>query len=1080
MVQKSILSFFSAAKAKKPETEVGEAPGEGRSRDPSISPKKSSSLENDSPIKIASSRRSRVIDSDSEDEDKPTTSSSPDKGEEEKENLMKKTTKTEGKKKSTPKQTKKKSTRKTLSGNDKSSKKDLKKDEEKSEESRESEKDIAAESSDIEESPNLNKENQKRKNAEEDQVESMSDDAGTSSANTSSSVSVPTPKERGLGFTPDTVPPLRKTARKQMKRKSDGLESRQIEIIKKMKSEESDGKKVKQKKASSPDPDEKEEVKVEAKEEPMDVDIAVEANAKKKLTDKKPIHSFFAPRSTKKSVKVEESNEGPSSQKESLSPSKKTIERNGNESEEEHCSSPVKKQKKAVPAKKKNLIESDSEEEEGGEKKEATPKTQVLKSPKSLSKDKEEELPKKLSASAKESPKTDKKPVVNPFAPKAAGAGDPGASYNPTKTNYHPIKDAFWDQSTKVPYLALAKTFEYIENTSGRLKTIEILCNFLRSVILLSPKDFLYCVYLCLNKVAPAFEGIELNIGDSILMKAIAQTSGRSVDKIKQDAEEQGDLGIVAEQSRSNQRLMFQPAKLTVSSVFERLKDIALMTGHSVQNKKIDKIKGMFVACRFSEARYLIRSLRGKLRIGLAEQSVLQAIAQACFLTPPCQDYPPEVLNAGKGLSAEKLKVQMDNYTLILKTTYCEFPSYDKIISVLMKEGLEALPTHCKLTPGVPLMPMLAHPTTGVSEVLKRFENAKFTCEFKYDGERAQIHMKEDGTINIYSRNQENNTTKYPDIIARFKSAVGNDVKSCVLDSEAVAWDPEKKQILPFQILSTRKRKDVNKEDIKVQVCVFPFDLLYLNGEPLVREPFEKRRALLKENFREVEGEFVFAKSMDSTNTEDIEEFLEESIKGNCEGLMVKTLNVDATYEIAKRSRNWLKLKKDYLDGVGDTVDAVVIGGYYGKGKRKGVYGCFLLACYEPDNEEFQTICKIGTGFTEEELQTHTSFLKEHVIQKPKSYYRYDNSHEPDVWFEAVQVWEVKFADLSISPHHKAASGIVDPEKGISLRFPRIVRIRDDKTPETATSASQIAELYNSQAQIQNKKATDVAEEDYY
>ncbi|XP_044584062.1 DNA ligase 1 isoform X1 [Cotesia glomerata] len=653
--------------------------------------------------------------------------------------------------------------------------------------------------------------------------------------------------------------------------------------------------------------------------------------------------------------------------------------------------------------------------------------------------------------------------------------------YRPDKEKYHPILDSPWKKGEKTPYRALAATLEVIEKTSSRLKIVEILSNYFRSVIVITPEDLLASVYLCLNQLAPAYEGVELGIAETTLIKAIAQCTGRTPAQIKADAQEAGDLGIVAEGSRSNQRVMFQPAALTVGNVFTKLKEIAQSTGNASVTKKVDRIQNLFVACRFSEARYLIRSLAGKLRIGLAEQSVLQALALACAMTPPNQEYPPEVLDASKKVSSDEFKKKYDEIALIIKTTYCECPNYGMIVPVLLEDGVAELPKKCKLTPGVPLKPMLAHPTKGVQEVLKRFDGLKFTCEWKYDGERAQIHLTDQGKAYIYSRNQENNTSKYPDIIGRLSNTRGEKVQSCILDCEAVAWDREKKQILPFQILSTRKRKDANEADIKVQVCVFMFDLLYFNGEPLVKKPFKERRELLKEHFKEVEGEWYFATSLDTTTMEEVQEFLEVSVKGNCEGLMVKTLEEDATYEIAKRSRNWLKLKKDYLEGIGDTLDCVVIGGYVGKGKRTGTYGGFLLACYDPDNEEYQSLCKIGTGFSEEDLAKHTALLKEHLIPSPKSYYRYDSSHEPDHWFEPTQVWEIKCADLSLSPVHRAAAGIVDSVKGISLRFPRFIRVRDDKKSEDATSAQQVADMYKSQEQIVNQhSASTLNEEDFY
>eukprot|EP00731_Ephydatia_muelleri_P029245 Em0020g889a len=381
--------------------------------------------------------------------------------------------------------------------------------------------------------------------------------------------------------------------------------------------------------------------------------------------------------------------------------------------------------------------------------------------------------------------------------------------YDPSKQDYHPVDDACWQRGQKVPYGAIARTFEKIEEESKRLKIISVLTNFLRSVIALTPDDLLPSVYLCLNKVGPAYEGSELGVGESLLMKAIASATGRQLQHIKADAVEKGDLGIVAEQSRSNQKMMFAPPRLTISGVFAKLKEIASMAGNASMAKKVDIVKAMFVACKHSEARYLIRSLGGKLRIGLAEQSVLTAVAHAAVYTPPGQSWPLEILDASKLTgSAEKFQKQLDEGAAVLKTTYCEHPNYDTIILAMIRYGIQALPEHCKLTAGIPLKPMLAHPTKGIQEVLSRFENAEVTSEWKYDGERAQIHILDDGTVKIYSRNSEDNTSKYPDIIARVPKIAKDLVRSCVLDTEAVAWDMEKKQILPFQTLSTRKRKN--------------------------------------------------------------------------------------------------------------------------------------------------------------------------------------------------------------------------------------------------------------------------------
>jgi DNA ligase-1 len=265
--------------------------------------------------------------------------------------------------------------------------------------------------------------------------------------------------------------------------------------------------------------------------------------------------------------------------------------------------------------------------------------------------------------------------------------------------------------------------------------------------------------------------------------------------------------------------------------------------------------------------------------------------------------------------------------------------------------------------------------------------------------------------------------------------------------------------------LSTRGKKNIVESEIKVQVALYAFDCLYLNGVPLLREPMVKRREALYSAFQEVPGEFFFVTEKTSRDIDELQGFLDESIKDNTEGLIVKTL--DATYEPSKRSLNWLKLKKDYMEGCGDSLDLVPIGAWLGRGKRTGVYGAYLLACYDEENEEYQTICKIGTGFSEEQLVELADGMNPHTIDGPRTYYKVADSLKPDVWFEPKQVWEVKAADLSISPVHRAAAGLVDPVKGIALRFPRFLRRREDKEPEMATSAEQVADFYNAQANKQ-------------
>ncbi|PYH96044.1 DNA ligase Cdc9 [Aspergillus ellipticus CBS 707.79] len=741
---------------------------------------------------------------------------------------------------------------------------------------------------------------------------------------------------------------------------------------------------------------------------------------------------------------------------------------------------PPKSPKKRVESKKFTL--SPAVQEESGEK---TPEKDLEAS------DKEEAEEDALSASEDEDekPELKKKKIAKVQATLQASGNEPYPD---------------WKAGDPVPYAALCLTFSLIEMTTKRLVIMAHCSLFLRQVMRLTPQDLLPTVQLMINKLAADYAGIELGIGESLIMKAIGESTGRSLAVIKTDQHEIGDLGLVAAKSRSNQPTMFKPKPLTVRGVHEGLLVIAKVQGHGSQDKKISGIKKLLSAADAatagkgskgiditkdkggpSEAKFIVRFLEGKLRLGLAERTVLVALAQAVVTH--------EAAVAGeKPPSAEKLA----EGEAILKTVYSELPAYEVIVPAILEHGLSKLRDVCKLQPGIPLKPMLAKPTKSITEVLDRFEGKEFTCEYKYDGERAQIHYVAPDSIHqypgatatlqkdskglsaIFSRNSEDLSKKYPDVLAKLDSWIKDGVSSFVLDCETVAWDTVNKKVLPFQQLMTRKRKDVKAEDIKVKVCVYAFDLLFLNGEPTVKKSLRERRELMHESFQITEGEFQFAQYGNTNILDEIQTLLDDSVKASCEGLMVKMLDTEESgYEPSKRSRNWLKVKKDYLSGVGDSLDLVVLGAYHGRGKRTSVYGAFLLAAYNSSTQAYETICNIGTGFSEAVLEELYKELSPLTIDRPKPFYSHSTvpKDQPDVWFEPRLVWEVKTADLTLSPRYQAAAdefmGTTGGGKGVSLRFPRFIKSRDDKKPEQATTTRAVAEMYRKQEAVQKESA---------
>ena len=315
------------------------------------------------------------------------------------------------------------------------------------------------------------------------------------------------------------------------------------------------------------------------------------------------------------------------------------------------------------------------------------------------------------------------------------------------------MKDACWKRGEDVPYRALATTLSYVEGASSRLDKITIFRSFLQSVIVLTPRDLAKCIMMSTNTLAPAFMGVELGVGDAILMKVVSETTGRGLQKLREAlrSESDGDLGLIAERSTGAQKKLSFLAKpkapQSVSTVFNKLTEVAGIQGGSSQDKKCRLIKSMMVGASPVETRFIVRACSGKLRVGMAVGTVMPAVAHAIAYNDPLQSFPPKVTGRRPNESSEAFKERQIAAVASIKQAFCELPDWNKLADVLTTYPLSELSDRIYISPGTPVAPMLAKPSTGVEDILKRCDGAKFACEWKYDGERAQVHMSEDGTV---------------------------------------------------------------------------------------------------------------------------------------------------------------------------------------------------------------------------------------------------------------------------------------------------------------------------------------------
>ncbi|MEM0112038.1 MAG: ATP-dependent DNA ligase [Fervidicoccaceae archaeon] len=593
----------------------------------------------------------------------------------------------------------------------------------------------------------------------------------------------------------------------------------------------------------------------------------------------------------------------------------------------------------------------------------------------------------------------------------------------------------------------LARTFDELERISSRIALTNALVDLFKQ----TPKEEIRkVVYLIQGRLWPDWKGLpELGVAEKLLIKALGMATNTKEEEVEKLFKEAGDLGKVAEQLKKTKAqqprglIQFiggsEKSKLSVSRVYESLSKIATAEGEGSRDLKLRILSALIKEAEPIEAKFIVRFVEGRLRINIGDATIMDALAIAYGGT-----------KASRQLIERAYNLRAD---------------LGDIAEQLAMKGLDFL---TKITPtfGIPIRPMLAERHRDPKEMIEKV-GGKAYVEYKYDGERAQIHYSRSNVL-IFSRRLENITHQYPDVIDSIRDAIS--AEEAIVEGEIVPFDPETGEMRPFQILMTRKRKhDIHRAMKEVPVKVFLFDVLYLDGRDLTNEILPKRREALEKIIKPNEGVEI-AKYIVASNSDELERFFLEAISNGAEGVMVKSISEKSIYQAGNRGWLWIKYKRDYKSEMTDSVDLVVVGAFYGKGKRAGKLSTLLLAGYDEEEDVFRTVCKVGTGFTDEELDRMTSELKSLQIDHRDP--RVISDIEPDVWVKPVKVVEVIGAELTLSPLHSCARDILSPGTGISIRFPRFISWRTDKGPEDATTCKELIEMYN----MQLKKIEEPAE----
>ncbi|MDH2906790.1 MAG: ATP-dependent DNA ligase [Candidatus Nitrosotalea sp.] len=576
----------------------------------------------------------------------------------------------------------------------------------------------------------------------------------------------------------------------------------------------------------------------------------------------------------------------------------------------------------------------------------------------------------------------------------------------------------------------IADTLGYMENTTKRLELTQHLVDLFK----ITPSDIIAkVIYLLQGKLRPDHEGVEIGIAEKIAIKALSKSSGMSIKKIEDEYRDTGDFGQVASKILEQKtQTTFLSQNITVERVYDTLYKIAELKGARSQDMKMKYISSLLNDATPIEGGFIAKIITSNLRLGIADYTILDALAVA--YTGSKENRP------------------------VLEYAYNVCSDLGKVAKSVAENGLESLKDF-QVTIFSPIRPMLAERVKSPQEAREKM-GSEFVSEYKLDGERVQIHRQEEKIV-LYSRSLENITNYYPDIVENIGKVLKPD--EVILEAEVVAMNDDTGEFLPFQELMHRRRKYKIAQAVQeYPITVNFFDILSIDKKSCLDLPYIQRRKLLEKNV--IEDSFAKIMPMVFVKTDsEVEDSLENAINAGCEGVMLKQLN--SPYRAGARASNWLKLKREYRNELGDSIDLVIVGAFYGRGRRTGRYGALLLSAYDDKSDTFPSICKVGTGFTDDSLDQFYQILSDKITVRKDP--RIESSLEADVWFEPEVVIEIVASEITLSPIHKVAMDKIRKGSGLALRFPKFTgKIRFEKTSENATNIDEIVTLYNSQKRV--------------